>query len=89
MSSAVGVKGKAPRAEGQAEASLLALFRLLVVRLLVERYRNPEAIRCRCRCRNRNRLSRILDNEHDNDNDNDKDRIVSRNIYTEALDTRY
>jgi hypothetical protein len=23
--------------------------------LLVERYRNPEAVRCRCRCRNRGR----------------------------------
>ena len=49
----------------------------------MERYRNPEAVRCRCRCRGRYRA--FAEYDYDNDNDNDNDQRLSRNICTEAL----
>jgi hypothetical protein len=55
----------------------------LLAERLVERYRNPEAVRCRCR--NRGRYRAFGSGVYDTDNDNE--RRLSRNICTEALAT--
>ena len=54
---------------------------------LVDRYGNPEAVRCRSRHRAFGEYDYDNDNDNDNDNDYDNHRRLFRNICTETLDS--